>query len=151
MDDPIANSLGVEPLPKPATKTGEIVKTLETQTPSTDVAPLNETIATRADELERDYNYARGNMYDVIEKGMEGVYEMLDIAKQDQHARSFEVVATLMKQVVEANKDLVEISRQKNAPKDHEKAVVCPDNVTNNLFVGSTAELQQMIKNTQKQ
>lgn len=139
-DDPIAKSLGIEPL------MGEIVESsMDDNLPSKDVQDIESSVA-NADELERDYNYARGNMYTVIEKGVDGLEEMIAIAKQSQHPRAFEVIATLMKTISETNKDLVDLSKQKNAPKDDERAAGRPDQVTNNLFVGSTAELQQFIK-----
>lgn len=142
--DPIADSLGVEPL------RGEVVSTPSEQSlpaPKTEGAH-----AANADELERDYDYARGNYYSVIEKGVEGLEEIMEIAKQSQHPRAFEVVATLMKTLADANKDLVELSKQKNAPKDDDRAAARPgpDSVTNNLFVGSTSELQQMLKDANK-
>ena len=130
-EDIIADSLGLEPLEKPALQ-GEIVE-----------APRSSVPATVQDDAERDYQYARDNFYNVIEKGSTALEEMLDLAKASEHPRAYEVVSTIMKTLVDANKDLVSMSEKKA----EEKGPAEDKNVTNNnLFVGSTAELQKMLK-----
>jgi hypothetical protein len=69
---------------------------------------------------------------------------MLEVARQSQHPRAYEVVSTLMKTLADANKDLIEVSTKKNEDKDAEDKG--PEVVNNNLFVGSTADLQKMLK-----
>ena len=94
-------------------------------------------------EEENDYKYARTNFYNVIEKGTDALEQMLDVAKASEHPRAYEVVSTLIKTLIDANKDLVslgETKRKESIPKDEDKKI------TNNLFVGSTAELQQLLK-----
>jgi hypothetical protein len=93
-------------------------------------------------ETERDYKYARQNFIDIIEKGAEALEELMDVARQSQHPRAYEVLATTMKTLIDANKDLVEMSR-KNNPEPEEKS---SGKVTNNLFVGSTNDLQQILR-----
>lgn len=93
-------------------------------------------------ETERDYKYARQNFIDIIEKGAEALEELMDVARQSQHPRAYEVLATTMKTLIDANKDLVEMSR-KNNPEPEEKP---SGKVTNNLFVGSTNDLQQILR-----
>ena len=93
-------------------------------------------------ETERDYKYARQNFIDIIEKGAEALEELIDVARQSQHPRAYEVLATTMKTLIDANKDLVEMSR-KNNPEPEEKP---SGKVTNNLFVGSTNDLQQILR-----
>jgi transcriptional accessory protein Tex/SPT6 len=70
---------------------------------------------------------------------------MLEVARQSQHPRAYEVVSTIMKTLMDANKDLIEVSQKKNVKEDKSES---PDSgvVNNNLFVGSTAELQKMLK-----
>jgi hypothetical protein len=95
--------------------------------------------------VEDDFEYARGNMIATIEKGREALDEILSVAVQNQQARSFEVVATLVKTIADANKDLMELSkRKKDLLKDDSKS---PGTVNNNLFVGNASELLKMIKN----
>jgi len=91
-----------------------------------------------------DYNYARENYYNLIERNQDAVEEMLEIAKQSEHPRAFEVVGQLIKSGLDANKELMtlhktkkELSIEKGGP-----GVA----VNNAVFVGSTAELQKLLK-----
>ena len=129
MDDEIGKTLGLEPLPKNILQ-GEVV---------VPKPRLSET-----SEEERDYKYARENFYNVIEKGTDALEQMLDVARASEHPRAYEVVSTLMKTLVDANKDLVKMGEDKR------KAEAVPEQdsktVNNNLFVGSTADLQKMLR-----
>ena len=92
---------------------------------------------------ETDYNYTSDNYYNLIERNQDAVEEMLEIAKQSEHPRAFEVVGQLIKSGLEANKELMNLHKTK---KDltTEKT---PNQVTNQaVFVGSTAELQKLLK-----
>ena len=93
----------------------------------------------------RDYEYARGNLISIIEKGNEALDGILDVAQQSQQSRAFEVVATLVKTLADANKDLLVLQKsQKDI--DNMDGPQTPQTINNNLFVGSTAELQKLIK-----
>lgn len=96
------------------------------------------------EELDNDLTYVRSMMYDTIKNTSDAVEEMLEIAKQSQHPRAFEVVATLLNTQREASKDLLDLHKKKKDLKHEDKAG--PDTVNNNLFVGSTADLLAMIK-----
>jgi len=89
-----------------------------------------------------DFQYARENMYNLIERGTDGLEELLEIAKQSEHPRAFEVVQQTIGQLTTTNKELLNLHKTK---KDI-KAEKGPTNVTNALFVGSTAELQKLLK-----
>ena len=89
-----------------------------------------------------DFQYARENLYNLIERGQDGLDELLEIAKQSEHPRAFEVVQQTIGQLTTTNKELLNLHKIK---KDI-KAERSPTNVTNALFVGSTAELQNMLK-----
>lgn len=95
------------------------------------------------DDITKDYTYARENLYDVIERGTEALDYLLELAKASEHPRAFEVVSTLTKTLVDANKDLLEVQSKVKKLKEEDKQ---PQNVTNALFVGSTADLQKLIK-----
>lgn len=97
------------------------------------------------DDISKDYKYARENLYDVIERGTEALDYLLELAKASEHPRAFEVVGTLTKTLVEANKDLLEIQKKVKDLQAEDKKE-SPQNVTNALFVGSTADLQKLIK-----
>jgi hypothetical protein len=96
-------------------------------------------------EKNDDYEYARRNLYDVIEKGNNALEDIMDVAKQSESPRAYEVVTNLIKTMVDANKDLLQLAktRKELEAREPEKAQV----TNNNLFVGSSAELLKMIKN----
>ena len=96
-------------------------------------------------DVDNDYKYARENLYGVIEKGTDALDSLLDLAKASEHPRAFEVVAQLTKTLVDANKDLLDIQKKVKDLKKEDDDKQQPQNVTNALFVGSTAELQKMI------
>lgn len=94
-------------------------------------------------DIDSDYKYARENLYNVIERGSDALNNLVDIAQASEHPRAYEVVGSLIKTLTDANKDLLEIQKKVKSLKEESKKG--PDNVTNALFVGSTAELQKMI------
>lgn len=111
------------------------------------LVPLQPTQITKGGKIisdNNDYEYARKNLYDVIEKGSTALEDILDVARQSESPRAYEVVTNLIKTMVDANKDLLQLSKTK---KELEKEDNVNTNVTNNnLFVGSSAELLKMIK-----
>ena len=127
---------------------GELV---EPETPSKEVSLKRENFERRTenhDDIDKDYTYARENLYDVIERGTEALDYLLEVAKASEHPRAFEVVGSLTKTLVDANKDLLSIQKTVKDLKqsDNKDSNTSPQNVTNALFVGSTAELQKMLK-----
>ena len=101
-------------------------------------------------ELERDITYARENLYQAVNSGSEALEEMLELAKSSEHPRAFEVVATLMKTVADVSKDLVTLAEKKDTLKNGERKPKDEKSeghtTNNNLYVGSTAELQAAIE-----
>ena len=89
-----------------------------------------------------DFQYARENLYNLIERGQDGLEELLEIAKQSEHPRAFEVVGQMIDKLTTTNKELLNLHKTKKDIKT-EKG---PTNVTNALYVGSTADLQKMLK-----
>lgn len=126
--NPISDALGMAPMPeKPKLVLGTV-----------------------AIDDNSDYEYARQNIYGVIETGANALDELAQVAAQTQHPRAYEVLANLVKTMVEANKDLLALRKTKI---DIEKATgenmndgMGGNKVQNNLFVGSTAELQKFLK-----
>ena len=95
-------------------------------------------------EDETDFQYARENLYNLIERGQDGLEELLEIAKQSQHPRAFEVVGQMIDKLANTNKELLNLHKTK---KDIQvEKTSGPTNVTNALFVGSTSELQKLLK-----
>jgi Terminase DNA packaging enzyme len=95
-------------------------------------------------ELETDLAYVRQNQYDIIEKGIQGLEHIAQVAEQSQHPRAYEVLATYLKTLSDLNKDLIETSTKKNEKKISSQEPA--SGVTNQLFVGSTAQLAEMLK-----
>jgi hypothetical protein len=97
------------------------------------------------DSIENDFKYTRENLYSVIEQGNKALEDMIDVARASEHPRAYEVVSTLMNTLVNANKDLLDLSKKKKelAPKEEFEG---PKTVNKNLFVGSTADLQKALK-----
>jgi hypothetical protein len=107
--------------------------------------------AAHDDSATADFETARSNIREVIDSGSEAIFKLTEIAEQSQHPRAYEVLAKLMDSVVNANKELLELqtkirSIQASDSPMNERA----QSVTNNLFVGSTAELQKVIADMRK-
>lgn len=96
-------------------------------------------------QIEADFDYARENMMEVINKGQEALFDLMDVARQSQHPRAYEVLATMMNTMVGASKDLLDLQARKKKLLEEDPSA-SPQQVTNNLFVGSTAELQKYLK-----
>jgi len=94
--------------------------------------------------IEKDYEYQRDNFYNLVEKGSSAIDGILELAKESEHPRTYEVAGNLIKQVAEVAEKLGDL--QEKMRKLKEVPNTAPKNVTNALFVGSTAELQKMIK-----
>ena len=93
-------------------------------------------------KLENDFQYARENLYNIIERGTDALNGIVDLANQSQHPRSFEVVADLVRTLSGANKDLLDIQKKmRDLDPDKHK----PQKVENNLFIGSTKELTDLL------
>ena len=101
--------------------------------------PERKMVESNANDLNTDYRYARENIYNIIERGQEAIEDLLQDARDSGNARMFEVVGQLIKTVGEQNQNLVNVHKQVKDITQDTKAV--PSNVTNALFVGSTAEL----------
>lgn len=96
-------------------------------------------------QVDTDFDFARENMMEVMNKGQEALFELMDVAKQSQHPRAYEVLSTMMNTMLNASKDLMDLqAKKKKLLEDDPEAT--PNSVTNNLFVGSTAELQKYLK-----
>lgn len=108
-----------------------------------DLVPLNNT-KEKNDHITDDYEYARGSMINVIEKGQEALNDMLDVAQRSQHPRGYEVVATLISTLANANKDLLDLTKKKKELEQNSDGG--PSTVNNNLYIGSTADLLKLLK-----
>ena len=96
------------------------------------------------EDIDHDYKYQRENFYNLVEKGSDAIEGILELAKEGEHPRAYEVAGNLIKQVAEVTEKLGDL--QEKMRKLKEVPNNAPKNVTNALFVGSTAELQKLIK-----
>ncbi len=100
------------------------------------------------EQKDNDYEYTRETLYDLIEKGREGIEEMIEVARQSEHPRAYEVLAGLIKDTANTSEKLMDLHRkvtqldQMLLPPPEQSA----KSTTNNLFIGSTTELQRMLK-----
>ena len=95
-------------------------------------------------DLKRDYEYTRGQLYSLIEKGQEAIDGIMEISQEQGSARAYEVTGQLIKSVADATDKLLDLQKKMRDIEDPKEKG--PNNVTNALFVGSTAELQKLLK-----
>jgi hypothetical protein len=142
--NPIEAALGLRPIeqaneePLPTMVNNEPEPSL----PSVDVSDIEN------DENIKDIEQARGNIKNIIEQGDDALKEMMTLAKQSESPRAFEVASTLMKTLLDANKDFVEMSTKKKYAKEEllGPKEAAQTNITNNNLILSTADLLKMIK-----
>ena len=133
IDDSLSKTFDVKPIGKTEiiSKEGEVIK------------PTDKNI-------EDDYEITRSHIRMLLVQGQEALTAALEVAKQSEHPRAFEVVGNLMKQLADVNQQLMDLHQQKaklDGPKEGSKKEVTNNNA---IFVGSTAELNKLIKNMSK-
>jgi len=134
LEDKVNEILGIEPDNKPTLES--IVKI--------DNPPVPRIEDTNKSDVDNDYKYSRDNYYDLIQKGQEAIEGILEIAKEGQHPRAYEVAGQLITNVAQTVDKLQDLQKKLKDLKDLPKTA--NQNIKNALFVGSTAELQKMLK-----
>ena len=129
-DDVLDNVLGITDVVE--TKTSQVTLPEVTLPPTT------------SEDADNDYKYQRENFYRLVERGQDAIDGILELAKESEHPRSYEVAGQLIKNVADVTEKLGDL--QEKMKKLKEVPNSAPKNVTNALFVGSTAELQKMLK-----
>ena len=96
--------------------------------------------------VDNDYKYSRDTYYELVEKGKQSLELMIEVARESEHPRAFEVLSGMIKNISDVNDRLMDLNKKKKDlyRKEEIKNIA---NTTNNLFVGSTAELQKLLKN----
>ena len=135
-DDVLDNVLGIT----------DVVETRTSQVTLPEVTPP----PTTSEDVDNDYKYQRENFYRLVERGQDAIDGILELARESEHPRSYEVAGQLIKNVADATDKLMELQKKL---KDVEEEAVAkgPTNVTNALFVGSTAELSKLLKQNKDQ
>ena len=109
---------------------------------------LSKSMHSKQEEQNSDYKYSREVFYGLVERGQDAIEGILDIARESEHPRVYEVAGQLIKTVGETTEKLIDLQAK---VKELDKDDSIPDKVQNNLFVGSSTELQRLLKqNAQK-
>ena len=98
----------------------------------------------KSDDIKRDYEYTRANLYSLIEKGQEAIDNIMDLAQQSDSPRAYEVAGQLIKSVGDVTDKLIDL--QHKMKKLKEEDIKGPSTVNNSVFIGSTADLQKLLK-----
>ena len=109
------------------------------------VIPMSIAANITDDDIMQDYSYARKNLKGIIDSAQTSIEDLGSIAATSESPRAYEVLAGLIKTIVDANKDLLELQRKVKQLKEDTSQ---PQSVTNALYIGSTTELQKLIKDT---
>ena len=124
-------------------KFASINKVLGTETDMVEVQ--SQPVSTTSEDIEKDYQYTRANLYSLIEKGQESLNGIMELAGESASPRAYEVAGQIIKSVADTTDKLMELQKKvKEVDEDKQKPTT---NVTNNaLFVGSTSELSKVLK-----
>lgn len=99
-----------------------------------------------SDEIDNDYKYSKETLYNLIEKGKDALEDMIDVARSSEHPRAYEVLSGLIKNVADVNDKLQDLNtKQKKLTQEDEKPAQI-ENQQNNYYLGSTADIQKMLK-----
>lgn len=125
-----------------------IDEALNTKSEIVEVEPVKkkpEIVKSKEVDIEKDYEYSRANLYSLIEKGQEAINGIMEVAGEGGSPRAYEVAGQLIKSVADTTDKLIDLQKKlKDVEEDSKKTI---GNVTNNaVFVGSTSELQKMLK-----
>jgi hypothetical protein len=109
-----------------------------------------EKVKSSVDDVKKDYDYTRGNLYSIIEKGQEAINGILELAQESEMPRAYEVAGQLIKNVADATDKLMDLQKKLKDVEEDTKSKG-PSTVNNALFVGSTADLAKMLKSGLKE
>ena len=126
-----------DPIDEALNTTSDIVESKPT--------PKPEVVKSKDVDIEKDYEYSRANLYSLIEKGQEAINGIMEVAGEGGSPRAYEVAGQLIKSVADTTDKLIDLQKKmKELDADEKKSG--PSTVNNTMFVGSTAELQKMLK-----
>jgi hypothetical protein len=126
-----------DPIDEALNTTSDIVESKPT--------PKPEVVKSKDVDIEKDYEYSRANLYSLIEKGQEAINGIMEVAGEGGSPRAYEVAGQLIKSVADTTDKLIDLQKKLKDVEDDSKKTT--NNVTNNaVFVGSTSELQKMLK-----
>lgn len=94
---------------------------------------------------DNDFEYSRQIYHDLLAKGSEALEEMMEVARATEHPRAFEVLSNMMKNMGDINGSLMDLHKKKKDFNKEDKPAELPGQTTNNVFIGSTSDLQRML------
>ena len=121
-----------------------VIEKIVPQVVNAETEIINYPSSVNEDDIEEDYEYQRRQFYNLIEKGSNAIDGILELAKESEHPRTYEVAGQLIKNVAEVTEKLGDLQKKMKDLK--ELPNTAPKNVTNALFVGSTKDLQKMLR-----
>tara|TARA_S200002703_G_C3732484_1_gene225142 strand:+ start:462 stop:833 length:372 start_codon:yes stop_codon:yes gene_type:complete len=95
--------------------------------------------------VQDDYEFSRATYYNLIEKGQEGLEQMMDVARESEHPRAYEVLASMLKNISDINDKLMDLNKKHKDISQEEKQALPKGTTNNNLFIGSTTDLQRLL------
>jgi hypothetical protein len=131
LDDNLSEVFDLAPMPKPE-------------------LTISDNVQEHDEKIESDYEVTRANLRSLLVTGQEALMQALEVAKQSEHPRAFEVVGNLMKQLADVNQQLMDLHQQKQKLDEPSKAEKAKQVTNNAIFVGSTTELNKLIKTMTK-
>ena len=102
------------------------------------------------DNVKSDYDYSRETYYDLLEKGRDAMELMMEVARQSEHPRAFEVLSGMMKNMADINDKLMDLNKKKKEINKVDAPAQVTGTTNNNLFIGSTTDLQRFLQNEAK-
>ncbi len=96
--------------------------------------------------VKSDYDYSRETYYDLLEKGRESLEDMIEVARQSEHPRAYEVLSGMIKNISDVNDKLMDLNKKNKDINKEEEVKQIGTSTTNNVFLGSTADLQRLLK-----
>jgi len=102
-------------------------------------------MADEKNNLKNDYDYSRETYYELIEKGKDALENMIEVARESEHPRAYEVLSGMIKNVSDVNDRLMDLNKKQRDISNEEVKQV--SNTTNNVFLGSTSDLQKLLQN----
>ncbi len=102
------------------------------------------------DKVQNDYEKSRDTYYDLIDKGKDALELMMEVARESEHPRAFEVLSGLMKNIADVNDKVMDLNKKHKDINKEEPTKQIESQTTNNMFIGSTADLQKMLQQVNK-
>jgi len=106
-------------------------------------------MANEKDNVQNDYDYSRETLYELIEKGKDALENMIEVARESEHPRAYEVLSGLIKNVSDTNDKLMDLNKKQRQMDEQQQVKQVENNTQNNYFMGSTTDIQRMLRESE--